>query len=111
MSTGSDHEKRAAAVNDLVSHWMLTDPGLWRVHWYDGEALLLLQVTASTLPSPEEVVSFGFYPTSERPWPMEIAQVTPEEFARILAGELSLPAHWPAAPYRVFDNPKVAVAS
>lgn len=97
---------RMVRVQNLVAHWVLSDPALHSVHWVNPEngAVCLLQVTDSTLPSPNRVVTTGFYPTAECPFPMTVAQVTQREFGAIQAGELALPEGWTLGGAVVFEG-------
>lgn len=91
-----EREQKRQGVHNLVSHWRLSDSELRFVLWLnpDTAPVLLVQVTESTLPSPDAVVTTGFYPTRDFPFPMTVAQVTPSEFDAISRGELALPDGW-----------------
>lgn len=58
----------------------------------DSEPIKLLQVNSETIP--EGIIPIGFGPNEEVPFPLDIVEVTPEEFERILSKELPLPKGW-----------------
>ena len=57
------------------------------------EPIKLLEVSEATLAA-GRVVTFGFGPTEEVPYPCIIANVTPEEMTQILEGAIRLPEGW-----------------
>jgi hypothetical protein len=59
-----------------------------------AEPIKLLEVNADTVPSGILPIYFAAAPESGIPFPTAIVEVTPEEFQRIQAKELELPAGW-----------------
>lgn len=98
--TPAIEKRRTDDIQELVDHWFDVDPGLQRVYHFEIDSddahptVLLLQVTTTTTPSPDDVLTFGFAPSKDFRFPMSVAQVTPEEWEHIQAGELQLPPGW-----------------
>ncbi len=58
------------------------------------EPVKLLEVNEATVPIGVMPLYFGPHPASGLHYPLMIAAVTPEEFARLRAGDLRLPDGW-----------------
>ena len=56
--------------------------------------IILLESNSNTVPSGVTPIHFGADPASGIHYPTVIVEVTPEEFQRIQAHELELPAGW-----------------
>lgn len=62
--------------------------------WFkDSNDARLLAVTEDSFPV-GKVLVFSFRGTDEYPYPLRIGEVTPEEWARVEAGEIPLPEGW-----------------
>ncbi len=58
-----------------------------------GEPIKLLEVNAATVAT-GSVEPFAFAPSESVPFPIVIAEVTPEEYERIQRSEIALPRGW-----------------
>lgn len=88
---------KAAAVHLIESHKEV-EPGLQRVFLYrdpDGEEVRLVEVVEGS-PTADDVLPFRFAPdaTHGHPFPVVIIELSPDEFARVERGDLSLPQGW-----------------
>jgi hypothetical protein len=71
------------------------------------EPIKLLDVNAATVAT-GSFEAFGFAPTLTVPFATLIAEVTPEEYARIERNESRLPEGWSLANARQFPRPQAA---
>ena len=71
------------------------------------EPIKLLEVNAATFPT-GSVECFGFAPTRAVPYATLIAEVTPEEYARIERNEIRLPEGWSLTNAQLFPRPEAA---
>jgi hypothetical protein len=76
-----------------ISH-ILHVTGRVDVELLPDEPIKLLEVNADTVPNGVMPLYFAASPQSGIPYPTAIIEVTPEEFRRIQAKELDLPAGW-----------------
>jgi hypothetical protein len=72
-----------------------------------GEPIKLLEVNAATVAT-GSVEAFAFAPSTSVPFPITIAEVTPEEFERIARKELPLPRGWSLENSKLFARPRAA---
>jgi hypothetical protein len=72
-----------------------------------GEPIKLLEVNAATVAT-GTVEAFAFAPSKSVPFPITIAEVTPEEFERIARKELPLPRGWSLENSTQFPRPRAA---
>lgn len=90
---------RLEAAQNLVAHWRKTDEDFVSAYMLSNPDDLfdvpvrILEVTNGT-PATRTVQPFGFRETSEFPYWLSMAQVTPNEFEDIKSGEISLPDGW-----------------
>jgi hypothetical protein len=66
----------------------------------------LIEITAETLPT-GDVMSFYFSPSDEVPFPLFIAQITPEEWQMVLQNKIPLPKGWSLKNYQIFSREMV----
>jgi hypothetical protein len=71
------------------------------------EPIKLIEVTAATFAT-GSIEAFGFAPTRAVPYSTLIAEVTPEEYARIERNEIRLPEGWSLANAQLFPRPEAA---
>lgn len=109
MALGKDE-----AAEELVSWHFGVEPFLERVvrilgenEDSPGEPIKLLEVNAATVAT-GSVEAFAFAPTKSVPFPITIAEVTPEEFERIARKELPLPHGWSLDNAKQFPRPRAA---
>src|SRR5436305_13507732 len=93
-------EEKAGIAKELAKKHYQAEAGLERIFRLTGSAevevrpvepIKLLEVNANTVPSGVLPVSFGPAPASGIPYPSVIVEVSPQEFAKIQAHELTLP--------------------
>ncbi len=72
-----------------------------------GEPIKLLEVNAATFAT-GSVEPYAFAASASTPFPTVIAEVTPEEFARIEAKEIELPEGWSLTDAHRFPRPHAA---
>lgn len=72
-----------------------------------GEPIKLLEVNGATVAT-GSVEPFAFAPSKSVPFPITIAEVTPEEFERIARAELPLPRGWSLENAKHFPRPRAA---
>jgi len=80
---------------------------IWIAHGMEPE-IRLIQVTPETFPS-RDVLAFYFPPSDEVPYPLLIAQVTPDEWQMVLRGEIPLPDGWSLDDHKVLSREMVLV--
>lgn len=94
---------KATVARELAKKHFQVEPGLTRVIRCSGtadvefrpaEPIKLLEVNELTVPSGIMPLHFGPAPASGITYPSVIVEVTPEEFAQIIAHQLSLPPGW-----------------
>jgi hypothetical protein len=74
----------------------------------DGDDVVrLVEVNTGTIPF-GVVEPISFHGDSDCPFPIHTADVTPDEWAKITSGALSLPPGWPREPVRVFEREALA---
>jgi hypothetical protein len=87
------------AARDLVAHHFQVEPDLKAVYVFVDQngasdaPIRLLEVNAATVPS-GSVEVFSFAPTGQIPYPVQIAEVTEEEFEALQRDPTALPAGW-----------------
>jgi hypothetical protein len=96
-------------VKAVVQDHFETEPGLDKIIWFkNGVAgkICLLEINRDTF-STGNVLVFPFAPSPpEVPFPVRIADVTPQEWEQIKQGEMPLPPGWSLKDAQVFHRPK-----
>lgn len=102
------------ATRDLVEHHFAIQPELNVVYRIvnDNEAspdepIKLLEVNAATLAT-GSVEVFGFGPSRDLPFSVQIAEVTPSELERFRGSPQSLPRGWDLSRAEIFERPRAA---
>ncbi len=72
-----------------------------------GEPIKLLEVNEGTVAT-GSVEAFAFAPSTSVPFPVVIAEVTPEEYERIERKEIALPEGWSLSKAQLFERPRAA---
>lgn len=101
MSSNHDLEKLVA---DLVQEHFELEPDLERIIWLKkgpASEIRLLEVNRNTAAT-GLVEVFGFAPSVDVPYPLRIAEITPEEWKRVQNGNISLPESWSLEEAEVF---------
>ncbi len=101
-------------ATELIEHHFAVEPELSIVYRVLGpredasdEPIKLLEVNAGT-PASGSVEVFGFAPTQEVPFPVQIAEITPEEVEQLRREPALLPTGWSLAGAREFKRPRAA---
>jgi hypothetical protein len=107
----SDKDEAARA---LVARHFAVEPDLHVVYRIVGEneeaptePIRLLEVNAATFPT-GSVEVFGFGPSREVPFSVEIAEITPDELEAFQRDPQALPRGWDLGRAQVFERPKAA---
>jgi hypothetical protein len=102
------------ATRALVEHHFAVQPELNVVYRIvnDNEAspdepIKLLEVNGATLAT-GSVEVFGFGPSRDLPFSVQIAEVTPGEFEQFRGNPQSLPRGWDLSSAEVFERPRAA---
>jgi hypothetical protein len=101
-----NHKALESVVEKLVQERFDLDENLEKVMWINPDLtseIRLIQITAETIPT-GDVMSFYFAPSDEIPYPMFLAQVTPEEWQQVLRDEIPLPEEWSLENHKVFSR-------
>jgi hypothetical protein len=102
------------AARELVDHHFTVEPGLNLVYRLvnDNEAsptepIKLLEINEATIAT-GSVEVFGFGPSRNLPFSVEIAEITPGEFELFRNDPRALPTGWDLNRAEVFERPKAA---
>ena len=102
------------ATRELVEHHFALEPGLNVVYRIvnDNEAsprepIKLLEINAATIAT-GSVEIFGFGPSRDLPFSVEIAEITPDEFEQFRNDPTALPTGWDLGQAKMFQRPKAA---
>jgi hypothetical protein len=93
MSGNHDIKKLAASL--VHEHFELEEDLeqiIWLKEGLAGE-IRLLEVNRNTAAT-GMVEVFGFAPSADVPYPLRIAEITPDEWHRVQRGEIPLPESW-----------------
>jgi hypothetical protein len=104
-----NHNITSMAENLIQEHFEL-DPSLEKVIWVNSDKpaeIRLLEITPETFPA-GEVLSYYFPPDDEFPYATIMAQITPEEWQKVLRNEIILPEGWTLENHKVYSREMVA---
>jgi hypothetical protein len=76
-----------------------------KVIWIDcdkKDEIRLLEINPVTIAT-GMVQSFYFAPSDELPYALILAEITPEEWQKVLDGEIALPEEWTLKNYKVYS--------
>jgi len=89
---------KAEVIRELVRAHFRVEEGLQRIavmRTKDGEPIKLLEVNENTVSTGAGSIEvFSFSPTRDVPYVTEIAEVTPEQYARLEGGAIRAPVGW-----------------
>ena len=91
--------------NVVVEHFQI-EPSLREIAVFsrdDEQELKLIEVNEDALPT-GQVEPFVFTPEKEQPIPIYIADVTPDEWSKILKGKIALPQGWPSKAIKIIHR-------
>lgn len=105
-----NHDITTAAESLIQEHFEL-EPNLENVVWINSDKtteIRLLEINSMTFPA-GAVLSFYFPPDEEFPYPTIMAEITPEEWQKVLRNEIPLPEGWTLENYKVYSREMVTV--
>ena len=106
MSTNYDLEQLVAS---LVQEHFELEEDLEQIIWLKkgpASEIRLLEVNRNTAAT-GMVEVFGFAPSVDIPYPLRIAEITPEEWERVQNDEISLPESWSLDNAEIFTREHV----
>jgi hypothetical protein len=99
-----------SVVEKIVQEHFEVEESLEKVIWFKSETtpkIRLLEINPET-PATGMVQSFYFPPSADVSYPLIIAEVTPEEWQKILQNEIDLPEGWSLENHQAFNREMVA---
>jgi hypothetical protein len=106
-----NHQDIEGVVEKIAHEHFELDESLEKVIWFKPDAtqeINLLEINPVT-PATGDVLSFYFPPSDEVPYHLYLAEVTPQEWQKVLQSEIPLPEGWSLANYKEFSRETVAV--
>ncbi|MFQ5632640.1 MAG: hypothetical protein ACE5I1_28055 [bacterium] len=106
MSNNHDFEKLVA---ELVQKHFELESDLEQIIWLrkvSANEIRLLEVNCNTAAT-GMVEAFGFAPSVDVPFPLRIAEITPEEWQRVQNGKIPLPESWSLDNAEIFNREHV----
>lgn len=106
----SQNHNLESIVEKLINEHFELDENLEEVIWFKSEAapkIRLLEINPDTFAT-GVVQSFSFPPSDEVPYPLVIAEVTPQEWQKVLRKEILLPEGWRLGNHKTFSREMVA---
>ena len=103
MSTNHDIQK---LVSTLVQEHFDLEEELEQIIWLKKgpvNEIRLLEINRNTAAT-GMVEVFGFAPSTDVPYPLRIAEITPEEWKRVQHGGISLPENWSLEGAEIFTR-------
>ena len=99
-------------VRDLARKHFEIEEGIDRVIWFkDGEhEVHLIEVNRNTIPE-GAILTFYLRPTQERPLPVLIGDITPEEWENVKTGLIPLPEGWSLDNIEVLERENILQAA
>jgi hypothetical protein len=107
----SQNHNIVSAAEDLIQEHFELEPSLEKVIWVNSDKaaeIRLLEINPETPPT-GSVLSFYFPPYDEFPYGTKIAEITPEEWQKILRTEIALPKGWTLENYKADSREIVTV--
>jgi hypothetical protein len=105
-----NHQNLESVVERIVHEHFELEENLEKVIWIRSRTapeICLLEVNSDTFAT-GMVQSFYFPPSEEIPYPLILAEVTPEEWQKILYNEIELPEGWSLENHKAFEREAVA---
>lgn len=106
-----NHRPLESIVEGIIQEHFELDENLEKVIWIKSRAtpeICLLEINPDTFAT-GMVQSFYFPPSDEVPYPLVLAEVTPEEWQKVLRHEIELPEGWSLENHQTFSREAVAV--
>lgn len=102
----SDEGQIEKVVSQLVRSHFEIEEAIDQIVWLrdgDEQEICLIEVNCNTLPT-GSVEVFYFAPSPDVPFPVRIADVTPQEWEQVQNGQIPLPLDWTLARAKVFQR-------
>ncbi|MGQ9625939.1 MAG: hypothetical protein ACUVV0_03425 [Anaerolineae bacterium] len=102
----SDERQVEKVVRQLIHSHFETEEGIEQIIWLqDGEEkeIRLLEINRNTLPT-GAVETFYFAPSQDVPFPVRIADITPQEWEQVKSGNIPLPPGWTLEQAKIFQR-------
>jgi hypothetical protein len=105
-----NHQHLESVVEKLVHEYFEQEEKLEKIVWIksDKPEIRLIEVNSQTITT-GDVQSFYFPPSDEIPYALKLAEVTPDEWQRVLRNEIPLPVGWSLENHKVFTRELVTV--
>jgi len=107
----SQNHNIVMAAEDLIQEHFELEPSLEQVIWVNSDKpaeIRLLEINPET-PATGAVLSFYFPPYKNFPYATKMAEITPEEWQKIMRHEIPLPNGWTLDNYKVYSRETVTV--
>jgi hypothetical protein len=102
----SNEQQIEEVVHQLVQSHFEIEEGIDEIVWLrDGEnkEIRLIEINRNTLPI-GSILAFYFAPSEDVPFPVRIADVTPQEWKQVQSGDISLPSGWTLRKIQIFHR-------
>jgi len=105
-----NHQHLEDVVEKLVREHFELEEKLEKIVWIKSSKpeIRLIEVNSETITT-GDVQSFYFPPSDEIPYALKLAEVTPDEWQKVLRNEIPLPVGWSLENNRVFYRELVTV--
>jgi len=100
----SNEQQVEEVVRQLVQSHFEIENSIDEIVWLrDGEdkEIRLIEINRNTLPT-GSVEAFYFAPSKDVPFPVRIADITPQEWKRVRSGNIPLPPGWKLRKIQLF---------
>lgn len=100
----SNEQQIEKVVHQLVQSHFEIEPSIDEIVWFrDGEEqeIRLIEINRDTLPT-GSIEVFSFAPTQNVPFPVRIADITPQEWKQVQTGNITLPLRWTLQQIQIF---------
>lgn len=104
----SNAQRIESVVRRLVQSHFEIEEGIDEIVWLkDGvhQEIRLIEINRSTLPTKSVEVLY-FSPNQDVPFPVRIADVTPQEWKQVQRGDIPLPPDWSLQQIQIFQRTK-----
>jgi len=106
-----NHQSIEGVVKKIAHEHFEVEASLEKVIWFKSETapeINLLEINPMT-PATGDVLSFYFPPSDEVPYDLYLAEVTPEEWQKVLQSEIPLPEGWNLKNYQELSREMATV--
>ncbi|MBC8233027.1 hypothetical protein H8E77_26075 [bacterium] len=102
----SNEQQIEEVVHQLIRAHFEIEEGIDEIVWLkDGEdkEIRLIEINRNTLPI-GSFLPFYFAPSKDVPFPVRIADVTPQEWKQVRSGDIPLPPDWTLRKIQIFHR-------